>query len=105
MRDFAWVSVKLFAPAAGAPGLCAWRLATAGVLAPGFAEGAAVWPKAPPETAAPIKTVMTAVAKSRFMNHVLNCLITHPDEQILGRVSSATSVITNVLCHAVIFDN
>src|SRR6202011_391390 len=60
MRDFAWASVKLFAPAAGAPGLLALGLATAGVLALGFAEGAMVCANAPP---APTRTVMTAVAK------------------------------------------
>ena len=62
MRDFAWASVKLFAPAAGAPGLLALGLATAGVLACGFAEGAAVCADTPPATAAPVRDVMMAVA-------------------------------------------
>jgi hypothetical protein len=38
MRDFAWDLVKLFAPAAGAPGLFVVGFATAGVLALGFAR-------------------------------------------------------------------
>ena len=51
MRDFAWASVKLFAPAAGAPGLFALVFAMAGMLGWGFAAGAAFcaiasWPSA-----------------------------------------------------------
>jgi hypothetical protein len=40
MRDFAWASVKLLAPAAGAPGLLALGFARAGVPGWGFAAGA-----------------------------------------------------------------
>src|SRR5437868_10477565 len=64
MRDLAWPSVKLLAPAAGALGLLALGLETAGVLALGFAGGAAVCAEAPPATAAPVSSVMTAAAKS-----------------------------------------
>jgi hypothetical protein len=71
MRDFAWASVKLFAPAAGAPELFAFGVATAGVLALGFAGGPAFCAAAPSANAAPMRTVMTAVAKRRFINHFL----------------------------------
>jgi len=79
MRDFAWASVKLFAPAAGAPGLFALGLATAGVLALGFAEGAMVCANAPP---APTRTVMTAVAKSCFIDDFLNLSRYRRDQQV-----------------------
>jgi hypothetical protein len=78
MRDFACASVKLFEPAAGAPGLFALGLAIAGVVALGFAEGAAVCANAPPATAAPTRTVMTAVvAKNRFIDSFPFSFIKH----------------------------
>jgi hypothetical protein len=73
MRDFAWPSVKLLAPAAGAPGLLALELETAGVLALGFAGGVVVCAEAPPAIAAPARTVMTAVAKSRLISLFRDC--------------------------------
>jgi hypothetical protein len=39
MRDFAWPSVKLFAPAAGVPGLTVFVVATAGFGGFGLAAG------------------------------------------------------------------
>src|SRR5438445_13184040 len=72
MRVFAWLSVKLFAPAAGAPGLLCEGLAIAGVCAFGLAGGPAVWAKA--AGALPNKRAIAAVAKRRFI--VLSSLLT-----------------------------
>src|SRR5438270_14030881 len=70
MRDFAWPSVKLFAPAAGAPGLFVLGLATAGVLASGFAGGR-VFCATAPCVRAPAKTVIAAAAFSAIMYELL----------------------------------
>src|ERR1700752_4536331 len=70
MRDLAWPSVKLFAPAAGAPGLLALGLATAGVLASGFA-GARVFCAPAPCASPTAKTAMAAAAYSAFMDRFL----------------------------------
>src|SRR5438132_8082465 len=72
MRAFAWLSVKLFAPAAGAPGLLCEGLAIAGVCAFGLAGGPAVWAKA--AGALPNKRATAAVAKRRLI--VLSSLLT-----------------------------
>src|SRR5438094_3050865 len=65
MRAFAWLSVKLFAPAAGAPGSLCEGLAIAGVCAFGLAGGPAVWAKA--AGALPNKRATAAVAKRRLI--------------------------------------
>ena len=70
MRDLAWPSVKLFAPAAGAPGLLALGLATAGVLASGFA-GARVFCAPAPCASPTAKTAMAAAVYSAFMDRFL----------------------------------
>src|ERR1700730_2734202 len=95
MRDFACASEKLFAPAAGAPGLFSLGFAIAG-----FAGGAAVCAKAPSARSAPVRSAMTAVAKSHFMNHFLDLLHYPAAQQIFAMVSSTRSEVrtTNWLC-------
>src|ERR1700751_2696660 len=70
MRDLAWPSVKLFAPAAGAAGLLALGLATAGVLASGFA-GARVFCAPAPCASPTAKTAMAAAVYDAFMDRFL----------------------------------
>src|SRR5947209_13615958 len=67
MRDLAWPSVKLLAPAAGAPGLLALGFATAGVLASGLA-GARVFCAPAPCASPTAKTAMAAAVYSAFMD-------------------------------------
>jgi hypothetical protein len=75
IRDFAWVSVKLLDPAAGALEVFALGLATAGVLGWGFAAGAVFCAIAfGPSAVAPAKTAMTAVVESQFISQFLSCL-------------------------------
>src|SRR6516164_8006524 len=97
MRDFAWASVKLFAPAAGAPGLFALGFAIAGVLGWGFAAGAAFcaiasWPSA----VATANTAMAAVVRSRFISQFLGCrLVTQIMQTSLAALRSASGETFN----------
>ena len=96
MRDFAWASVKLFAPAAGAPGLFALGFAIAGVLGWGFAAGAfcatASWPSA----VAAANTAMAAVVRSRFISQFLDCrLVTQIMQTSLAALRSASAETFN----------
>src|SRR6266850_3022017 len=97
MRDFACASVKLLAPTAGAFGLLALWFAIAGVLALGFAGGA-VCAKAPSARSAPVRSAITAVAKSHFMNHFLDLLHYPAAQQIFGMVSSTRSEVRTTHC-------
>jgi hypothetical protein len=69
-------------------------LATAGVLAFGFAEGAAVCANVSLATAAPVRNVVTATAKSRFINEFLN--LARHEQQIFDMIRSENSAILNV---------
>jgi hypothetical protein len=90
MRDFAWASVKLFAPAAGAPGLFALGLATAGVLALGFAEGAVVCANAPP---APNQDRDDGRSQKLFHQSFPKFVSLHTESTSFRRVSSVKPVI------------
>src|SRR5271167_1033443 len=95
MRDFAWFSVKLFAPAAGAPGLFALGFAIAGVLGWGFAAGAAFCATASwPSAVAAANTAMAPVVRSRFISPFRSCrLVTQINANIFSRSAFRVSRI------------
>src|SRR6266851_9634496 len=103
MRDSACASVELFSPTAGAPGLLALGFAIAGVLALGFAGGA-VCAKAPSARSAPVRSAITAVAKSHFMNHFLDLLHYPAAQQIFGMVSSTRSEVRTTIVWGLFYD-